>query len=126
MKIRIKGDSLRIRLTRSEVEQLADIGVVEQTTRFPGGALLGTRVRRTDASQMTAAFDGGLIELRLPHEQAMEWARSETVSWETYARGVGGEMYLLLEKDFQCLHARREEEDDADAYPNPAGACVAV
>ena len=39
MKLRIRGDSLRLRLTRGEVEALADSGEVRETIHFGPSAL---------------------------------------------------------------------------------------
>jgi hypothetical protein len=116
MKLRILGDSLRLRLRQSEVAAIgAGQSVVEQT-RFPG-AVLTYRLEVTDDEHITADFDGGNVTVRLPKDDAATWASTDQVS----LLGENGDLTVLLEKDFQCLSPghHRPDEDDEDTYPHP-------
>lgn len=115
MKLRIKGNSIRIRLTRGEVDQLAHAGVVEQRTEFPLGGALISRVRRADCRAIAASLDGATIDIVVPSILISEWASTDLVTLESEP---SASMQLLIEKDFECLHKR--SDDDVDAYPHPA------
>ena len=45
MKLRIRGDSIRLRLTRGEVQELVSRGAVAELTRLPAGPGFGYQLR---------------------------------------------------------------------------------
>lgn len=114
MKLRIRGDSLRLRLTRGEVAALAAEGRVEETTSFGGGAVLRYAITLGDV--LGAKLDGSKIEVTVARETAERWARSDEVGIE----GAQDALRILIEKDWSCLKPR-DGEDDADAFPHPRG-----
>jgi Family of unknown function (DUF7009) len=124
MKLRIKGDSLRLRLTQGEVSQLAEAGSVEDRVRFGAGATLVYRLRRDAAvSDVIAAFANGTVEVRLPEKAALAWCRSDEVALSgTQTVTVDSELRIAVEKDFRCLTAR-EGEDESDHFDNPNATC---
>jgi hypothetical protein len=120
MKLRIKGDSLRLRLTQGEVTQLDTGGVVEEKTRFVGGAALIYRLRRDSAvNSLSASFAQGAVEIRVPEKSVRAWASSndEAIAG-TQSLSEGDELRISVEKDFRCL-APREGEDESDNFANP-------
>jgi hypothetical protein len=126
MKLRIKGNTIRLRLTRPEVESLAASGAVEEQTHFGDGAVLRYRlVSDAAVAEPGAAFRDGQVTVRLPSAAVERWARETIVGLEhsTPLPG-GGEMRVLVEKDFECLNPWHAE-DEQGAYPNPdrGGAC---
>jgi hypothetical protein len=125
MKLRIRGDSLRLRLSQAEIVRLRDTGEVGDRIRF-GDRSLDYVLVSADIEAPRASFDGDRIEVALPHAIARGWAESEQVSIEAeQALADGAVLRLLIEKDFKCL-APRAGEDDSDAFPNPdaeSGSC---
>ena len=119
MKLRIRGDSLRLRLTRSEVRQLRASGRVEQTVHFGPQRALSYVLQRREVEAPRASFEGDRIEVALPPGIADTWADSDQVGIEASQALPEGQLRLLIEKDFQCL-APRAGEDDGDAFPHPA------
>jgi hypothetical protein len=117
MKLRIKGNSVRLRLTQSEVEQLAAEGSVRESVSF-GDRSLGYEIRSVkDASGVSADLNGLSIVISVPEQVINDWAGSDSISIE-----YEGTPSVLIEKDFACL-SERKNEDDADAFPNPRGKC---
>jgi hypothetical protein len=115
MKLRIQGNSLRLRLTQKEVAQLSERGRVESLIEFsPGQELVYLLQRSIYAKSVTAAFDGQAIRVTVPAHVMTEWAESDQVSIEAPPQ-TG--LHLLIEKDFQCLHGRGEQDRDAYAHP---------
>lgn len=125
MKIRIKGNSVRYRLTRSEVKTLGATGYLAEETRFgPGAAQTFVYALQTTEGidGLRAAFDGGKITLYIPAISAKTWYDEERVGFENDVEVAPGvTLHLLLEKDFACLD--NTHEDQADNYPNPNAAC---
>jgi hypothetical protein len=119
MKIRLQANSVRIRLTQSEVRRIADGGVVEETTAFSPLAKLCVRVEPSPHVQKPiATFENQNLTLRLQLKEAREWAESEQVGIEAEQPiGDGAFLRILVEKDFQCLHPRADEI--SEAFPNP-------
>lgn len=121
MKLRIRDNSIRLRLTRGEVDQLRDKGVVQAITPFPDGCELRYEVESSPASASPAAFlSDNKVTVRLPESTVAAWAVSEQVSISGEQQHKNGEqLSILVEKDFACL-APREGEDESDMYPHPA------
>ena len=116
MKLRIRGDSLRLRLTRGELASLLGQGAVVESTRFPGGATLGYQlIVDPDAAVVAARFAAGVLSVALPRAAAQAWGGSEQVGIEAELPLAGGVLRVLIEKDFPCL-AARPHEDDRDAF----------
>jgi len=124
VKLRIKDNSIRLRLTRGEVDSLRDDGVVAATTGFPGGRQLQYRIESSPASVNPAAFlSDNAVTVRLPESDVASWATSEQVSMlGEQILDDGSQLKILVEKDFVCLTGR-EDEDESDMFPHPeAGA----
>lgn len=123
MKLRIKGDSLRFRLTQTEVQQLGERGSVEDRVQFAGGVALVYRLRRDASEPATATYADGTLEVRLPDRSALEWCRSNEVTLATtQSTGADAGLRIVVEKDFACLTAR-EGEDESDNFANPNATC---
>lgn len=119
MKLRIKGDSVRLRLTQGEVHALAEAGSVSDAVHFAPGSTLEYRVRRDAAVDvLTASFDSSVIEVRVPERTALEWCASDLVTLECSRQTPAGTLRLLVEKDFTCL-VPRAGEDESDHFPHP-------
>jgi hypothetical protein len=115
MKLRIQGNSLRLRVTQKEVARVRDGGHVESVIEFaPGRSLRYVLEGSPTADTMSATFDGRAIRMTVPMHQMTDWVESDQVGIE--ARSNTG-VELLVEKDFQCLH--RSVEQEPDAYPHP-------
>ena len=120
MKLRIRDNSVRLRLMRGEVETLRDTGLVSASTPFPGGRTFRYCVESSPASVSTAAFfSDNEISVRLPETTVLAWANSEQVSISgEQVLADGDQLKILVEKDFVCL-TNREDEDESDMYPHP-------
>lgn len=120
MKIRIKDNSIRYRLTRSEVEQLASKGEVTAHTEFGGGQpIFAYRIVSDDVNEISARFNAGGISVSVPKQTVSRWALGDDVGF-SHEQEAGDDAVLkvLIEKDFTCLKVRKGE-DESDHYPNP-------
>jgi hypothetical protein len=113
MKLRIQGNSLRFRLTRSEVARLHESAIVEETANFSVESGLTYRIRKGTGGDIRAELIEGAITVHVPSAVIDGWATSEDVG----INARDGQMRIAIEKDFRCL--TRREEDEADAYPHP-------
>ena len=120
MKLRIRDNSLRFRLTQSEVDTLRKDGSIRSAVNFPGGASIDYVVESVSSAVNTSAIlANNRIELRIPKSAVDAWADSDQVSIKSDVTLEGDDVLtLLLEKDFACL-APREGEDESDMFPHP-------
>lgn len=121
MKLRIKGNALRMRLTQGELHTFAKTGSIEERTEFPGGVTLAYRVRRIDEiKEISVRYSGNLIEFQIPAVLAERWCGTDLVTLHAAPALTSGSLQLVLEKDFACL-VPRDGEDESDHFPHPQG-----
>lgn len=123
MKLRIRGNSLRLRLNQQELTQLAETGRVEDQIKFGPGDENGLRYSLTSQSQDTrlrAEFSSGHIQVYARTDDVQRLAQTEEVGLEDAQDlpGSDNQLRLLVEKDFACLQTR-PGEDDVHAFTNP-------
>ncbi|MEC7264981.1 MAG: hypothetical protein VXW38_14675 [Bacteroidota bacterium] len=122
MKIRIKGNSVRFRLTQSEVKQLSETGSVQESTEF-GTNTFQYRVQSMKGIQnLQASYAHNQVVLSIPETDGKNWFQNEIVGFEhEMLLPKGKRLHLLVEKDFTCLD--NTTEDQSDNYPNPKLQC---
>ena len=120
MKLRIRGDSIRLRLAKSDVATLVAQGTVREDMRMSTEATFEYRLTADrDLSGPRVSHTGSVLEVRLPREQLERWAASNEVGIEArQPNGTPSGLLVLVEKDFPCLTAR-PHEDDSDAFARP-------
>ena len=112
MKLRINGNSIRLRLTPEEVEEICDGEKVSTHTKLLNG--LFSYELKTEAV-WHAEVIGSHISVSIPQSEVSDWAENETVGFEhRFENGL----LVMVEKDFQCLHPRKHEQEN-HLYPNP-------
>lgn len=116
MKLRIKGNSIRYRLSKSDVDRFINTGIVTEETDF-GNNKLRYELRTTKGEYMSATFEHNGITIFLPEKLADIWSDPEKVGFN----GTYEKLSLLIEKDFQCID--NTLEDQSDNYPNPLSKC---
>lgn len=120
MKLRLLDDSIRLRLSRDDVAQAEGNGVVEGRTRFPDGSAFTFALESGAKGPASASYARDRMVVRLPAGDISRWANDDSVvSLEQEIELPGGNrLKLLVEKDFQCLTARADE-DQSDLFTNP-------
>jgi hypothetical protein len=127
MKLRIKGNSLRLRVSRSEVARLLEGERVEETIHFAPQAIAKLTYaleRDMSAVALTVRYTDDDLTVSIPAEQAIRWCLTNQVGIvESISLGTMGSLDLLIEKDFACLDRSDEDNDDTFANPAAGGAC---
>ena len=121
MKLRIRGDSIRLRLKINEVDRIATGESIVEQTHFPD-SVLTYRLEASENGNTTTTFRDGNLVIRLPKADLEEWAGNDTVSLSSEQNVAGaGTLSLLVEKDFECLAPghHRDCTDDDDTFPHP-------
>lgn len=126
MKLRLRENSIRLRLLQSEIRQLRETGSVSEQIVFGIDAIeILTYSLKTagEAQKISARLTNNQIEILIPVLAAENWANTETVGiYETQMVGNSGELKIIIEKDFVCPD-RQADEDNTDAFPHPKMKC---
>ena len=119
MKIRILGNTIRLRLKMHEVEAIRETGVIEEVLAFGPDDSDQLRFQvRTGENAFAIEQQGMSVRIIVPQSVIGTWTSTEQVGFDhTITTSKGSDIYVLIEKDFACLDGEREEE--AGSYPNP-------
>ncbi|WP_047497232.1 hypothetical protein [Terriglobus sp. TAA 43] len=123
MKLRIKDNSIRFRLLRTEVAKLADEGEISAFTSFAfdssADRFCYSIKHRPSYEAISAGLRGASIRVAVPSEVIRSWAVSDAAVG-LYAEQVlfgGATLHIAIEKDFACID--RNDADNADTFHNP-------
>lgn len=120
LKLRIRDNSIRLRLSQTEVESVNANGLVRGRVPFAGSNSFDYVLESSPATvRPEAHISNNVLTVRIPQLDIKQWAESEQVSIASDQVLDGGEqLKILIEKDFACL-AAREGEDESDMFPHP-------
>lgn len=116
MKLRCTQNSIRMRVRKSELSQLAESRTISESVHFGPKSTLSFSLK-IDSSlrELSAQFSNGQIVVALPEGQAQNWINSQEVGIETNINvSPERQLHILIEKDFPCLD--REGEDKSDTF----------
>jgi hypothetical protein len=127
MKLRIQGNSLRLRVSRSEVARILRQERVEETIHFaphPNAVLTYALEQARSVSAPTVRYAEREITVLVPTNLANTWCSTDLVGIaESVSLGSIGSLDLLIEKDFACLDRSDEENQDTFANPHAGAVC---
>ena len=121
MKLRLKGNSIRLRVTRSELARLQAGEHIQETIRFsalPNATLTYVLEVGSHSQPVTTVFIDQQITVSVSQDQLTSWSGEHQVG--IYASLPVDETTVLevsIEKDFACLDL--SDEDNADTFANP-------
>lgn len=115
MKLRISGNSIRLRLSMSDVQMLVQSGIILDKSHIGNGILKYQITQNIHENELSATFENDTINVHLPKDWLTNWDNDERIGFE--GRDANG-LYILIEKDFQCMKPRINE-DESDLFLNP-------
>ena len=108
MKLRIQGNSLRLRVSEADVAQLQETGRVEEALTLgpkPEQTLRYVLLASPRHQAMEASFAGSTLTVYLPQETAARWTSSDENGLEQLIdNSTGSKLRILVEKDLDCRH----------------------
>ena len=128
MKLRIQGNSLRLRLTVAEVNEFGRLGHISDSINFgsdDSSRLIYSLISSEDDDRLQTYFHENRITVVVPGHISSSWVSGEEVGFSSENEPATDERaFVLVEKDFACLK-KRPGEDESGKYPNPdsKGAC---
>jgi len=123
--LRIKGNSLRLRITQTELAKLVESGSIEDTIHFasaPDARLTYVLQVAAGGPDIGVEYLPQRVAVVLSTEAAAHWATTEAVGIYGSSSTSAGPLDLRVEKDFACLDG--DEPIDEDAFPNPHAGSV--
>ncbi|RYE36624.1 MAG: hypothetical protein EOP42_02720 [Sphingobacteriaceae bacterium] len=123
MKIRIKGNSIRLRLSKSEIDLFGREGYLEEKTEFLDSTFCYAIQKLFDGNSLDASFSGQKLTVFVPQSVMQEWINTDVVGFNHYLPlSEEKTLFLLIEKDYKCIDGD-ESEDQSDYYDNPVKTC---
>jgi hypothetical protein len=127
MKLRLRGSSLRLRITPEELVQLVAGKAVTELVEFgpDGGVPLSYElVGDAAASFVHAVHAGQTVRVVVPVALVHQLATTDQVGITAEQKvGEGRALQILVEKDFRCLVPRDGEPNDGFARPADVPGC---
>jgi len=127
MKLRIKGDSLRLRVSRAELARLLAGERVDDTIHFgPTPEARLTYALESVSGGVCASVRHSATEIAiiLSEGQLRSWGEAGRVGiYTTVDVGLAVRLELIIEKDFACLDRTDEDGEDTFANPNALEVC---
>ncbi|MFK8054327.1 MAG: hypothetical protein AB8F65_15265 [Woeseiaceae bacterium] len=123
MKVRLRGHTIRCRLTQSEVQQLAAAQIVTQRCQLSASmALSFTLVSVADSIRNAVVVNDLTVTLSVREADVLQWASTDQTGL-SFVQENGSEPSLTvnIEKDFACLKPRTGGDDD-DCFVHPESA----
>lgn len=121
MKLRTNHNSIRIRLSQSNIKQFATEGKITESVNFsldPNNTFYYSLVTYPN-EKVSVQFINNHLTVFVPDALAQQWTTTERVGFhENLDIANNQQLFVLIEKDFQCLDDR-PYEDEADNFPNP-------
>ena len=121
MKLRLQFNSIRFRLKRSEVEQFAQTGRLEEEIFLGTGGdeIFRYVLESTEAvSTPRAVLTPRAVIVQVPPDTVTRWASSDQIGIEgEQAVDNQASLRIVIEKDFACIDGT--DEQNVDTFPNP-------
>lgn len=120
MKLRIKGSTIRLRLSQPEVNKVIAGRSVQETVYFGHENIFKYSLTPDVCEEICADYGNNTIKISVPKEQIRQWGENhKEVSMDNTVHFEEGTfLYILIEKDFKCL-TDREGEDESQLFDNP-------
>ncbi len=122
MKIRIKDNSIRLRLTKTDVEQLKESGTITCKTIITQEQVFQYALK-VDATvqNFSASFESNTITIHIPVSEARILTDTDDITIKGSQKNGEDGLFILIEKDLQCLD--ESDEDQSDMYENKKTVC---
>ena len=110
MKLRLEGNSIRLRVRKSDLIKLQKEGVIKETLMFPNNTAFNYQlITDNNGDTINAQLSAEGITVLIPLSIATTWLRSDAVGLE---QTLNSGLFILIEKDFPCTDRPWEDTND--------------
>ncbi|MEM9547678.1 MAG: hypothetical protein AAGA77_16980 [Bacteroidota bacterium] len=121
MKIRIRDNSIRFRLSATDLKKLRKKGKLVSKCIFGTSQVFKYSVvskKNGNSEFLCVDLKKNHISIELAASDVKEWVKTDLEGFDAIMdNGTKEGLYVLVEKDWQCLTPRGE--DESDLFPNP-------
>lgn len=120
----MQSNSIRYRLKEPEVNEFRNTGIITEFIQLgsDSGSFLRFILQKSDIKNINVQSENNTTVILIPYDIANEWTDTTSVGFDAVIQlGNGTTLKVLVEKDFECLEAGKEE--NIGAYPNPKKNC---
>ena len=116
MKLRIHGNSLRLRVSESELSRLRWEGRVESWTALgPKQRLTYSIESSPQTDRLAATFECDALTLLIPSQWVEGWTADGTEGFESMQEIDGDQkLHIVVERDLPCRHPQTQDSDRAE------------
>jgi hypothetical protein len=112
MKLRLEGNSIRLRVRKSDLIKLHTESRIRESLLFSNGVLfIYQLITDNNAETIDAQLSAEAITVSIPLSMATNWLNSDAVGLE---HTLDSGLFILIEKDFPCTD--RPWEDTSDTF----------
>ncbi len=112
MKLRLEGNSIRLRVRKSDINALQENGTITETLTFPSGDIFQYQLRTNKTSlDIDSQLISNILIVSIPLSIAANWMQTAAVGIE---KTLSNGLFILIEKDFPCTD--RPWEDASDTF----------
>jgi|SRR6478672_11915878 hypothetical protein len=111
MKLRLRGNSVRLRVNQREVAALGAGRALSEGVRFPAGNSFIYTLEPFPASTPEASFRDGIICVKVPESTLRDWAANDLIGLYFDLPGRESNLKVTIEKDLECVNESAEERD---------------
>ena len=127
MKLRLKGSSLRLRVTRSELGRLEAGERIEETVLFPASSdtsLIYALEVGSHTQPVQVAFNSHRIVVSVSEDQLTSWSGQDQVGiYASLPVREKTNLEVAIEKDFACLDLSDADNEDTLSNPMAGKSC---
>ncbi len=120
MKLRLRENSIRLRLLRCEIEQLRESGIVSEKIQFNQSQTFTYTLKTSnEIKNISACFKNSEVIVEIPFDAARDWTETNLVGLQNEQKiDETQTLKILIEKDF-AFPDRPLDKDNSDAFPHP-------
>ena len=122
MKLRITTNSLRLRVSQSDLARFMESGRIEEAIHFAADACaqFSYALEQSEAQRdISIRYQPQAVTVVIPGSEARDWAGGNQVGiYGDVDVGVS-KLAVIVEKDFACLDG--SDRGNIDTFPNPKG-----
>lgn len=120
MKLRIQGNSIRLRLTKTEIEAFHEYGSIADVLELPGGDPISYALEKCGEPKLNVKRIGDSIRVGLPNKECERWKSDDCVGFTEQQSLSGRILSITVEKDFKCTTPSDcGEVNTDDLFDNP-------
>lgn len=127
MKFRCTGNSIRLRVRKSDLQTLRLLREIREEVPFAPGQALSIVLVLGEGERLRAGFTAGEIRVEVPSAMAIAWIESAEVGIEALQEtgATAGPLHIKIEKDFPCRHTTESNREDTfyELAPEDPTAC---